>query len=79
MLSEFEEAVLKNNRIDPENVESVDANLVVTFKDGTKQQIVECYSRVMGYLRPQSEYNVGKRQEHADRKLFKEPTLCDCE
>lgn len=23
------------------------------------------------YLRPQSEYNVGKRQEHADRKLFK--------
>lgn len=71
MLSEFEEAVLKNNRIDPENVESVDASLVVTFKDGTKQQIVECYSRVMGYLRPQSEYNVGKRQEHADRKLFK--------
>lgn len=48
MLSEFEEAVLKNNRIDPENVESVDASLVVTFKDGTKQQIVECYSRVMG-------------------------------
>ena len=79
MLSEFEEAVLKNNRIDPENVESVDANLVVTFKDGTKQQIVECYSRVMGYLRPQSEYNVGKRQEHADRKLFKEPASCDCE
>lgn len=71
MLSEFEEAVLKNNRIDPDNVESVDANLVVTFKDGTKQQIVECYSRVMGYLRSMADYNIGKRQEHADRKLFK--------
>lgn len=71
MLSEFEEAVLKNNRIDPDNVESVDASLVVTFKDGTKQQIVECYSRVMGYLRSMSDYNIGKRQEHADRKLFK--------
>ena len=71
MLSEFEEAVLKNNRIDPENVESVDASLVVTFKDGTKQQIVECYSRVMGYLGPGSGYNVGKGREHAGRRLLK--------
>lgn len=48
MLSEFELAVLKNNRIDPDNVDSVDTSLVVTFKDGKKQQIVECWSRVMG-------------------------------
>ena len=72
MLSEFELAVLKNNRIDPDNVDSVDTSLVVTFKDAKKQQIVECWSRVMGYYRPQSEYNDGKRQEHADRTLFKE-------
>lgn len=70
MLSEFELAVLKNNSIDPNTVSSVDANYVVTLKDGTKHQIVECYSRVMGYIKPMSEYNVGKRQEHADRQLF---------
>ena len=34
---------------------------------------------VMGYYKPQSEYNIGKRQEHADRLLFKEPSECDCE
>lgn len=34
---------------------------------------------VLKYYRPQSEYNVGKRQEHADRFLFKEPKECDCE
>lgn len=81
MLSEFEKAVLKNNRINEDDVESVDSSLVVTLKDGTKHQIVESFSRVMGYIRPLSEYNVGKRQEHADRTLFVEPTedcLCGC-
>lgn len=79
MLTEFAQAVLKNNRINEDDVESVDSNLIVTFKDGSQQQICEVWSRVMGYYRPMSEYNVGKRQEHADRKLFKEPKSCDCE
>ena len=79
MLTEFAQAVLKNNRINEDDVENVDSNLVVTFKDGSQQQICEVWSRVMGYYRPMSEYNVGKRQEHADRKLFKEPKACDCE
>ena len=80
MLSEFELSVLKSNKIDPEQVASVDANLVVTMKDGTKQQICEVYSRVMGYLRSMSEYNVGKRQEHEDRQLFvEEKAGCSCE
>lgn len=80
MLSEFETNVLKNNRIDPEQVESVSADLVVTMKDGTKHQIVETWSRCMGYYRPMSEYNIGKRQEHADRKLFvEEKAECSCE
>ena len=80
MLSEFELAVLKNNRIDVEDVESVDSSLVVTLKDGSKHQIVESFSRVMGYLRPMSEYNIGKRQEHEDRKLFQQPgeDKCSC-
>lgn len=79
MLSEFAKAVLKTHNINEEDVDEVSDNLVVTFKDGTKHQIVECWSRVMGYYRPMSEYNVGKRQEHADRKLFMEPSSCDCE
>lgn len=78
MLSEFELAVLKNNRIDVEDVESVDSSLVVTLKDGSKHQIVESFSRVMGYLRPMSEYNIGKRQEHEDRKLFQQPGEDEC-
>lgn len=28
---------------------------------------------VMGYLRPRSEYNIGKKSEHEARKLFIEP------
>lgn len=80
MLSEFELAVLKNNKINAEDVESVDSSLVVTLKDGSKHQIVESFSRVMGYLRPMSEYNIGKRQEHEDRKLFLQPgeDKCSC-
>lgn len=77
MLSEFAQAVLKNNKIEEDNVESVDNNLIITFKDGSKQQIVECWSRCMGYYRPMSEYNIGKRQEHADRTLFEEPKELD--
>lgn len=70
MLNEFEKAVLKNNGISEDDVEGVSTTYVVKMKDGSEHQLVECYSRVMGYLRPMSEYNVGKRQEHADRVLF---------
>lgn len=31
----------------------------------------EIYSRVMGYFRPVSEWNIGKKQEFADRATFK--------
>lgn len=70
MLNEFEKAVLKNNGISEDDVEGVSTTYVVKMKDGSEHQLVECYSRVMGYLRPMSEYNIGKRQEHADRQLF---------
>ena len=30
----------------------------------------EVYSRVMGYHRPVSAWNIGKKQEFADRKYF---------
>lgn len=78
MLSEFAQAVLKNHKINEEDVAEVNDNLVVTFKDGSRQQICEVWSRVMGYYRPMSEYNVGKRQEHEDRELFVEPGVDEC-
>jgi len=31
----------------------------------------EVYSRIVGYLRPISQWNVGKLQELKDRKMFK--------
>lgn len=34
----------------------------------------ETWTRVMGYLRPTDNYNVGKKQEFKDRKCFDEPT-----
>lgn len=42
-----------------------------TLKDCERQR-VECYTRVMGYFRPKQAFNVGKKQEMADRKLFVE-------
>jgi hypothetical protein len=36
------------------------------------RQPCERWSRVMGYHRPVSEWNPGKRQEFADRKMFEE-------
>jgi anaerobic ribonucleoside-triphosphate reductase len=34
----------------------------------------EVYTRVMGYHRPVSEFNIGKQQEHRDRLYFEECT-----
>lgn len=36
-----------------------------------ERQRCEVWSRVMGYHRPIAGYNVGKKQEFADRKYFK--------
>lgn len=44
-----------------------------TIVDRTPRQVVECWSRVMGYHRPISQFNIGKKQEFQDRKMFEEP------
>lgn len=36
-------------------------------------QKCEVYSRVVGYIRPVSQYNVGKKHEYHKRKTFKAP------
>lgn len=39
-----------------------------------ERQRCECWSRVMGYMRPTSSWNIGKRGEWADRRFFTEAT-----
>lgn len=42
----------------------------------TEQERTRCevWTRVMGYHRPVSAFNAGKRAEHAERKYFREST-----
>ena len=42
-----------------------------TCKTNNKTNECEIYSRVVGYLRPVRQWNKGKQQEFADRKIFK--------
>ena len=35
------------------------------------RQPVECWTRVMGYFRPFTDFNTGKKSEFKDRKWFK--------
>lgn len=38
-----------------------------------ERQECEIWTRVMGYFRPVANWNIGKRQEFADRKWYLEP------
>jgi anaerobic ribonucleoside-triphosphate reductase len=38
-----------------------------------KRTVVECYKRIVGYIRPTYCANDGKREEMKDRKVFKMP------
>ena len=53
-----------------------DENHNLILEDGTiipesKRTKCEVYSRVVGYLRPVSQYNLRKKSEFKDRKVFK--------
>lgn len=41
------------------------------MSEEVKRTKCERYSRVVGYFRPISQWNVGKQQEFNDRKTFK--------
>lgn len=41
--------------------------------DDKERQKCEVWTRVMGYHRPTTSFNIGKKAEHAERKFFKEP------
>ena len=38
-----------------------------------ERQRCEVWTRVMGYHRPVSSFNIGKKGEHYERKFFREP------
>lgn len=40
--------------------------------DDAERQKCENWTRVMGYFRPVSEFNIGKKSEYAERKCFSE-------
>ena len=46
-------------------------NKKLIIKD-EERQVCEVWTRVMGYHRPVSEFNRGKKGEHAERIHFKE-------
>lgn len=46
-------------------------NRTVTITDEERQEC-EVWTRVMGYYRPVSEFNIGKKSEHAERLYFRE-------
>lgn len=41
--------------------------------DDAERQPCEIWTRVMGYHRPVSSFNIGKRGEFEERKFFREP------
>ena len=55
-------------------IKTIINNRTIIIQDSERQEY-EIWTRVMGYYRPVSNFNIGKRQEHNDRKQFKEPVL----
>ena len=43
----------------------------IILKDEERQEC-EIWTRVMGYYRPVSEFNIGKKSEHSERLFFEE-------
>lgn len=46
-------------------------NMAMVLRDEERQRC-EIWTRVMGYHRPVSSFNLGKQSEHAERKHFVE-------
>lgn len=74
MLTEKEITFLRQKGIrEYDDIDSYDIDSqVVTMKDGRKRQLTEVWTRVMGYMRPYENFNIGKKAEFEDRKYFSE-------
>ena len=58
-------------------IKSTINNTIIELQDSERQEC-EVWDRVMGYYRPISEFNIGKRQEHDDRHRHKEEVIAGC-
>lgn len=52
-------------------------DLEILAANEANRQPVECWTRVMGYFRPVSQFNLGKKSEFAERVWFVEDE-CAC-
>ncbi len=52
-------------------VQSLIGEHLITLEDEDRQEC-EVWSRVMGYYRPVSEFNIGKKSEHNERRFYSE-------
>ncbi len=52
-------------------VQSLVGQHMITLIDEERQEC-EVWTRVMGYYRPVSEFNIGKKSEYKERIFFKE-------
>ena len=52
------------------------ANATPTLRDEERQPC-EVWTRVMGYHRPVSSFNIGKQGEHAERRFFVESVFAE--
>lgn len=47
----------------------------ILSKNEKSRTLCECWTRVMGYFRPMSDYNKGKKSEFKERKWFREDKI----
>jgi hypothetical protein len=55
------------------------ANVLKGAAKTAKRVPCEVYSRIVGYLRPVRDWNEGKQQEFAERKVYQVPQSVDRE
>lgn len=74
MLTNESLSVLRNKGIEETEIEKIASYDVNTgkavYKDGRERTVTEVMERCMGYFSPIERWNIGKRQEHKERKHF---------
>lgn len=55
-------------------MQKVNASIPITLSD-CDRQVCEVWTRVMGYHRPVSSFNIGKKGEFAERKFYREAAI----
>ena len=53
-------------------------NINAVVLDNKERQPCEVWTRVMGYFRPVSAFNIGKKSEYAESVCFKERIAMKC-